>query len=217
MGFPPRVALSSLLLFSGMTGVVCAHANAGSDIAEAKTYLTRRDDGAWVERLAISAHSGMHPVSPGQGLDKHSGLTLSALWDAVLQAKAMTALATLPGQRPDNGQKLSDLVAPDQVRNWAEFIDPELALHWRSLAEPDGYSHAMLLIPAAGIDLRQPMVRWTMGEAVGEGNGNPWKNAVSARIRDAMSSQRAIQRWLTLPSPSPQSNPWLIHSKTYRY
>ena len=176
-----------------------------------RTRLVKQADGTTIERLT---NTGAGLEYPGVGLPAASQ-GIEALWDVMLEARPMTALATLPGRRRDEGQTLPEVVDPSLVRNWAEFIDPNLALRWNALADQMGFTNAMGRLPAAGIGRAHPMVRWHLRPA--EGVNNSWKNVVAEGAKRNLSGQQALQEWLTLPTPGAKSNPWLTGLGGYRY
>jgi hypothetical protein len=215
MPFARSQAVSGLVLVT----CLCWSFGAGADAtlrssAEGqKTYVTRQGNGWLVERLAPTANESQIPMGPMASLP--DSRNPDAVWEALIDARVMTALASLPSIKRDAGQKLPDVVEPALVRNWAEFVEPELAMRWSLLAERNGFSGAMLHVPEAGLGRAHPLVRWPLGRS--EGHANTWRNVVSEGAARDLNSQQALQEWLTLPSPAPAANPWLKGLKAYRY
>lgn len=170
-----------------------------------RTYLIRQHGGVVIERLR-AAQENMSGTTTDWG---PGGL---AWWRV---PRAMTALGALPEVRRDAGQALAEWVEPDLVRNWAEFANPGLGSHWQALAEGGGFSNAMLWLPAAGIGQAHPLVRWPLKRD--EGLKNTWRNVVSEGARHDLTGQQALREWLTLPMPTPHTNPWLTNISGYRY
>lgn len=215
MPFARSQAVSGLVLAT----CLCWSLGAGADATPrspadgVKTYVTRQGNGWLVERLAEPGNESLMPQRLPVYLPESQGL--NAVWEAMLDARAMTALATLPGIQRNPGQKLPDVIEPAQVRNWAEFVEPELALRWKLLADRSGFSRARRDLPEAGPGRAHPLVRWSEGRS--EGPANTWHNVVTEGAARALNGQQALQEWLTLPSPAPAANPWLGGLKGYRY
>ena len=209
---PVHKALSGVWLTLCLCLPQMVSANGPVDRPEpAKTHLVHQPDGSIIERLSEVPAGVEYPSFQFPAWAQ----SFDAWWDAVLEPRPMTALATLPGIRRDEGQKLPEVVDPALVRNWAEFVDPELALRWNALADRSGFFDAKLRLPAAGIGQAHPMVRWPL--RTGEPTGSTWRNVVSEGAKRELTGQQALQARLPLPSPFPQHNPWLGNQTGYRY
>lgn len=193
------------------------------------TLMVKQADGSVVERLALASLPAkvlrrVSPTQVGMASPSTSGPAqrLEAWLDTVMEPRAMTALAAIPGAPRNEGQTLPELVDPARVRNWAEFVDPTLALRWMAFAEMHGFSEAMLprserrgsKMSRAGApgDLWARFVPW-----VGAGLSVTWRNAAGEGQKHSQAGRQALEAWLRLPMPAAKSNPRLSELGGSRY
>lgn len=173
-------------------------------------HLVKQKDGSVVERLDLAALGQRRQTAPAydwlrQVMDPAlNGLSIQqpdafAEWlDAVTEPRFMTALATLaldPDTMPKTLNQLSD---PATARQLAESIDPRRMLGWMT----NGMDPKFYVAVFQRMANPNKYLRWA---------------GMTLDAKGLHADPEASSEWLHMPGLDAGANPWLAHSRSYRY